>query len=165
MIVHLGVIIIAVAIVASNSYTHSSRFVLEQGKPISYRGHTFELLEMVKSLKRRAASGSGPRSELTAARLTRRRSPTTSTFGQNMPTPSVRSGLTNDIYLTLEPGANVGDSTAAVKIFIKPLIVWLWFGSALMGLGTVLAAFPGKRRRMPTDPTSAPIPNLEVSGV
>ena len=36
------------------------------------------------------------------------------------------------------------------------MIVWLWIGGALMAVGTVLAAFPGRRRR-PTDPSSAPI--------
>jgi hypothetical protein len=33
----------------------------------------------------------------------------------------------------------------------------MWIGGGLMALGTVLAAFPGQRRR-PTDPTSAPVP-------
>ena len=36
---------------------------------------------------------------------------------------------------------------APVKIFIKPMIVWLWIGGVMMAVGTVLAAFPGRRRR------------------
>ena len=42
-------------------------------------------------------------------------------------------------------------------MFIKPLILWLWIGGGLMAVGTLLAAFPGRRRRRPTDPVSAPI--------
>ena len=38
---------------------------------------------------------------------------------------------------------------APVKIFIKPLIVWLWIGGSMMAAGTVLAGFPGRRRRVP----------------
>jgi cytochrome c-type biogenesis protein CcmF len=34
----------------------------------------------------------------------------------------------------------------------------MWIGAGLMAIGTILAAFPGKRRRRPTDPTSAPVP-------
>jgi hypothetical protein len=34
----------------------------------------------------------------------------------------------------------------------------LWIGGALMGVGTLLSAFPGKRRRKATDPVSAPVP-------
>jgi cytochrome c-type biogenesis protein CcmF len=33
-------------------------------------------------------------------------------------------------------------------------MVWLWIGGALMAVGTVLAAWPGRRRR-PTEPVSA----------
>jgi cytochrome c-type biogenesis protein CcmF len=33
------------------------------------------------------------------------------------------------------------------------LLLWLWIGGGLMALGTVLAAFPGRRRK-PTSPTS-----------
>jgi hypothetical protein len=31
-------------------------------------------------------------------------------------------------------------------------------GGLLCGVGTLLAAFPGKHRRRPTDPVSAPVP-------
>jgi cytochrome c-type biogenesis protein CcmF len=34
------------------------------------------------------------------------------------------------------------------------LIVWLWIGGIIMAFGTLLAAFPG-RRRIPTAPVSA----------
>ena len=69
-------------------------------------------------------------------------------------TPSVKSGLVNDLYLTLEGTVRPDDTQARIKIFVKPLIMWLWIGGALMAIGTVLAAFPGKRRR-PTAPVSA----------
>jgi cytochrome c-type biogenesis protein CcmF len=50
------------------------------------------------------------------------------------------------------------DSGAAkIKVFVKPMIVWIWIGGGLMAVGTVLAMFPGRRRR-PTDPVSAPVP-------
>jgi hypothetical protein len=36
------------------------------------------------------------------------------------------------------------------------MIVWLWIGGATMAAGTLLAAFPTKGKRRPTDPVSAP---------
>src|SRR3712207_9005628 len=42
-------------------------------------------------------------------------------------------------------------------VMVRPLVVWLWVGGALMALGTLLAAVPGRRRRRPTDAASAPI--------
>ena len=37
------------------------------------------------------------------------------------------------------------------------MILWLWIGGLMMAIGTLLAAFPGTRRRRPTDPVSAPV--------
>jgi cytochrome c-type biogenesis protein CcmF len=50
-----------------------------------------------------------------------------------------------------------GDTEATIRVFIKPMILWLWIGGAIMALGTLLAAFPGSRRRLAVDPVSAPI--------
>ena len=77
--------------------------------------------------------------------------------GEDVFTPSVRTGLTKDIYLAMDSSAAVGDTTATIRVFIKPLVLWLWLGGGLMAVGTLLAAFPGSRRRRPTDPVSAPI--------
>ena len=38
------------------------------------------------------------------------------------------------------------------------MVVWLWIGGAVMAFGTALAAFPGRRRRDPLQPASAPLP-------
>ncbi len=157
MVVHLGVIVIAVALAASNSYTRvSSTLTLKPGVAQSFGGHTFELVTLEKFSDARSA---GVRAivrvdggQAYAPAIT-----TFTNFGSKIPTPSVRNGLVNDIYLTLEPGVRFDGTDAPIKVYIKPLVVWLWFGGMLMAVGTVLAGFPGRRRRVPTDPVSAPI--------
>lgn len=159
MIVHLGVIMVAVALVCSNAYTRGREFVLTQGVPVSYEGHTFELTEIrVDTDDRTTKVGAGVRIDGGQVYA-----PATTLYlamGQWVPTPSVRTGLTEDLYLTMTgtrtPQAD--DTEARVKVEVKPMVLWLWVGGALMAVGTVLAAFPGKRRRRPTDPASAPIP-------
>ena len=42
-------------------------------------------------------------------------------------------------------------------VIVQPMILWLWVGGIVMVLGTLLALFPGRRRRNPLDPVSAPI--------
>jgi len=155
MIVHLGVIVIAVALVASNSYTRSATINLPVGQSRAWGGHTFELQgvrleqdDRVKAVKADIL--------LDGERVY---SPANTTYirqGVPVSTPSVRTGVTGDVYLTLEPGATPGAEAATIRVFVKPLILWLWIGGGLMAVGTLLAAFPGRRRR-PTDPVSAPI--------
>lgn len=157
MIVHLGVIMIAVALAASNGYTRVGEFTMQQGQPVSFAGHTFELQGVEAFTTERSRGLKAPVSidggQAYAPALTR-----FTGAGQDIGTPSVKTGLTKDIYLTLEQVGAAGDTQATIKVFIKPMIVWMWIGGGMMALGTVLAAFPGKRRRLPTSPVSSPIP-------
>ena len=48
MIVHLGVILVAVALVTSNAYTELDRArVCRPGDEVAWGGHTFELVDVV----------------------------------------------------------------------------------------------------------------------
>ncbi|MCB0968736.1 MAG: heme lyase CcmF/NrfE family subunit [Ilumatobacter sp.] len=157
MIVHLGVIMIAVALVASNAYTSTTDLLLTEGEEIEWNGHTFELVDVVAETDARADA-------IVAHVLVdgQLRGPAITTYlrmGQSIGTPSVASGLTNDVYLTIagtqapQPGA----TEVRLEVSSKPLIIWLWIGGALMSVGTVLAAFPGRLRRNPIDPVSSPV--------
>ena len=155
MIVHLGVILIAVALGASNSYSKSQELSLVAGVPATFAGHSFELTDVIEvrddrsvSVKALVIVDGGKTYEPAITKYTR--------IGMNVGTPSVKTSLTSDIYLTLEPPVRQDSNTARIKIFIKPMISWLWIGTGLMAIGTFLAAFPGRRRR-PTDATSAPV--------
>ncbi len=158
MVVHLGVIMIAVALASSNSFTHSTTLTLEQGVATEWGGHSFELESVSETTNARG-------SERVLAANVRLDGGTTyapaiTTYlnmGSDIGTPAVRTGLVDDIYLTLEPGAAAGDTAATIRVFVKPMILWLWLGGLVMAVGTLLAAFPGARRRRAIDPVSAPI--------
>jgi hypothetical protein len=68
----------------------------------------------------------------------------------------VRPSVVADVYLTLVD-ASAADGRATIRVVIEPLVSWLWIGGAVMALGTVLALFPGRARRRPTAPVSAPV--------
>ena len=161
MVVHIGVILIAVALAASNSYTHSQEMMLKQGVVATFNGHTFELTGFTnESDARRTVVAAvvrvdGGKSYTPA--ITKFKS-----MGTNIGTPSVKSSFVEDIYLTVEPPIKMSSKTVKIKVFIKPMVMWLWIGGGLMGIGTLLSAFPGRRRK-PTDATSAPVPTEAVS--
>ena len=156
MIVHLGIILIAVALAASNSYTRSGEFTVAKGETIEFAGHTFTLVDLTDFTTARAV---GIKAEISIDGG-QAYAPAISKFianGMDVATPSVKTGFTKDIYLTLENGSKPSTGVAKIKIFIKPMIVWLWIGGVLCAVGTVLAAFPGRHRRRPTDAVSAGI--------
>jgi cytochrome c-type biogenesis protein CcmF len=156
MVVHIGVILIAVALAASNSYTHSQELSLKKGVVANYGGHTFELIGFRETSDDRrteiAALVSIDGGQAYAPAVSKFKS-----MGMNIGTPSVKTSFAYDLYLTLEPPVKVSSDAAKIKVFIKPMVLWLWIGGGLMGIGTLLSAFPGRRRR-PTDPTSARVP-------
>jgi hypothetical protein len=66
-------------------------------------------------------------------------------MGTPIGTPEVRTGLDEDLYLSLvnvDPVAG----TASLEVLVQPLVWWLWFGGALMALGTVVAGWPSRAR-------------------
>jgi len=67
-------------------------------------------------------------------------------MGMNVGTPSVRTGFAKDIYLTLEPPVKPTSESAKIKVFVKPMILWLWIAGGVMALGTLFALIPSRRR-------------------
>ena len=59
---------------------------------------------------------------------------------QPMTEVAIRSTLKEDLYIIL---AGLGeDGTANFRIIINPLMMWMWIGSAVLTLGTVIAFWP-----------------------
>jgi cytochrome c-type biogenesis protein CcmF len=162
MVVHLGVILVAVALASSNSFTHSATLTVQQGEVVEWGGHTFELVSVDETINDRGSESVLAANVVLDGGATYRPSNTTYlNMGAEVGTPSVRTGLTEDVYLTLDPGAAAGDTSATIRVFIKPMILWLWIGGLVMAIGTLLAAFPGSRRRRAVEPVSAPISELQ----
>lgn len=157
MIVHLGVIMIAIAIAASRTYGTSGEVTLRAGEKGLFKGHTVELVAI-----RKVYTGTGEerrlKQTLADVRVDGGRIDTPaltkfSAAGMTVGTPSVQTGLLRDVYLTLVQPPQTDGGRAVIGIYFQPMTVWLWVGGLIMALGTLLAAIPGRRRR-PSDPTS-----------
>ena len=162
MVVHLGVVMIAVAFAASNAYVHQSEFRLEPGQTATFSGHTFtyqgwaeeRTTERLATKARVLIDGEGPWEPAISRYF----------FGsQQVGTPSTRTNLREDIQLSLLDLPEGRDDPATIRVTVQPLVIWLWIGGITMAVGTVLAAFPGRRRRG-TDPASARLPDVAPAG-
>jgi cytochrome c-type biogenesis protein CcmF len=156
MVVHIGVVIIAVAVAASGSFVRQAEFTLEPGQSATFAGHTLTYEgQVVKDQGNKIVNqaliridGTGPWG------------PSLNQFvngSQTIGTPSVRSTFTDDVALSLIKVPDGDVTSITLRVTIQPLVIWLWIGGAIMALGTLLAVFPG-RRRNPIDPVSAPLP-------
>jgi len=63
---------------------------------------------------------------------------------QTMTIPGQRSTLRDDLYILLVDWEPVAATGATFKIFVNPLVNWLWLGSLLFLVGVVIAAWPDK---------------------
>ncbi len=164
MIVHLGVVLLAVGVIAATSYRHQAELALHQGSVVTYDGHRFEF-EGLRTVTSPSRTAQEALVKVDNGLFT----PATTSFGSALSvvgTPAIDSGLFADIYLTFDAVGGLGSTSGnqainnlprgsvAIGVVIEPLVAWLWAGGLLIGLGGLLALAPGSRRR-PTDPASA----------
>jgi cytochrome c-type biogenesis protein CcmF len=71
--------------------------------------------------------------------------------GQPMSIPGQRSTLRDDLYVLLVDWQPISSTAATFKVFVNPLVNWLWVGSILFLLGVIFAAWPD---RDPAEETS-----------
>jgi cytochrome c-type biogenesis protein CcmF len=160
MIAHVGVVIIAVAFAASHSFSHQTQLTLSQGQTARFDGHSFTFLGM------KTMSGSTHSAVEALVRVDGGKvyGPAISDYpfaSEEIGTPSVRSRPAGDVYLTLastpaKPGAPV-----VIGVIVEPLVMWIWVGGGVIIAGSALAAWPGRRRRRPTDAVGAPVAGHE----
>lgn len=62
--------------------------------------------------------------------------------------PALRSTLEGDVYLLLVDWMPISTDGATFKLFINPLVNWLWLGAFVFILGTLVAAWPDKDPEM-----------------
>jgi cytochrome c-type biogenesis protein CcmF len=156
MIVHLGVVIVAVAIAASGSYVHEDEARYEPGQTRVVGGHEITYLDTVE-VEESNRTATKVRVRVDGGQVYEPALSQYPSFGQLIPTPSVKTGLREDVYLTITRLADAPGGAVTLRVIIEPLALWLWVGGGVMAFGTILAAWPGRRRR-PTDPASAPVP-------
>ena len=161
MIVHLGVVLIAVALAASNAYVRQEIFEMTPGETVELSGHTFtflgtEVVEFSNRVERQAAV------RIDGEQVYEPAIAVYDFAGRLIGIPSVRSTLTDDVALSITELSDDGQ-TIFLRVTIQPLIVWLWIGGFVMAAGTLLAIAPGNRRS-PTAPVSAHLHSASGSG-
>jgi cytochrome c-type biogenesis protein CcmF len=151
LVVHTGIVFIALALAASSTYATKREVRLARGDStivagyrMTYLGREVSATDQKRVVKARVRIERDGHDLGVYAPSVNIFPGSTNAIGS----PSVRTGLREDVYLTLV-SAPSGDATGRVTIgvAVNPMVVWLWIGGGVVVLGTVLALVPGPRRR------------------
>ena len=143
-LVHLGVAIMAVAIIGSTVYQQQTRHVVSPGDTFEVSGYTFRYDDLVarrpgvngielEGLTRLQVSRDGR----AVATLEPGRRFFTNFPEQPVAIVAVDSNLARDLYVFTQGWDQ--ERRAEIQVFVNPLLRWLWIGGGVYALGGLLA--------------------------
>jgi cytochrome c-type biogenesis protein CcmF len=156
-IVHIGVLMIALGIIGNEFFQSESEGNLRPDQSITVANYTLTY--------RGLEASRGPNYTEYTARMDITRNgrpagqvaPKKHIYDKNQEQPMTEVGLTpgliEDVYAVLA-GFEANGSIASFKVYINPLMSWMWIGEAFLALGVLLAAWP--RRSTAAMPAQAP---------
>ncbi len=146
-IVHLGIILLAMGIIGSQMFSTTAEATLAPGESMEIRGYTltFNGLEATSSPDSAKVTG-----VLDVARGdkhigTIESSKRAEGLSQQMVTDvGIRTTPREDLYVVLT-GLTDDLSEATFRVFINPLIMWIWVGGGVIVAGSLIAFWPDAR--------------------
>jgi cytochrome c-type biogenesis protein CcmF len=148
-VVHLGIVVAAVAVATSQAGTIDAEQTLAPGGVVTVGGYTLQLqsIRTVDEAQRSSVvadlviSGNGASEQLHPALVQYPNS--ASAVGS----PGIGVGLRDDLYTILAAFDQQGFAWATIRVRVIPLVSWLWVGGLVVGIGAVIAGLPAPRRR------------------
>jgi cytochrome c-type biogenesis protein CcmF len=150
-VAHIGVIAMAIGIAASSTFRVERDATVSAGGTVEVPGGRFTLrFDELWALDEPQRFVVGAyMTVLRDGREVGRLDPRLNFYRNNdqpIATPAVRSRPNLDIYVNLMAFERDG-SSATFRILTEPLVFWIWLGGGIIGLGAVIALWPGRRRR------------------
>jgi cytochrome c-type biogenesis protein CcmF len=146
---HIGIILVATGITASSTFKFEREASLKPGQIMPVRGAFSVRLKELWGKEEPQRQVVGADVELLDKGVVFGTMDPRMNFyrtqDQPVPTPSVRSRLTGDIYMNLMAFTPDGQS-ATLRVIIEPFVPWIWFGGLVVALGALVSAWPAARR-------------------
>lgn len=145
-VVHAGIIVIIEAVAISSSYRVDRELTLAKGECTAFEGHevcfvgtrTIKEPNRTKEIADLRIDDTTP---LAPALVKYPRMP------NPIGSPAVLSSVTHDLYASLMNLSSDGEKVG-LHLFRNPLVPWIWVGSGICAVGTLLSLWP---RRKDTD--------------
>ena len=145
-VVHLAIVMLAVGVIGSSFYAVQRDFNMSVGEEASLGGYTFRYLDFDRAAY-------PDREEITTrfdlyaggsykGVVSTRRS-VYPDFQIAATRAAIRSTPLEDFYIV--PSEFAGDGTAVFRVYVNPLVWWMWASGPLLVLGTLLALSPRRK--------------------
>jgi cytochrome c-type biogenesis protein CcmF len=160
--VHLGIVVLFIGLAGSRGFATERSIALPEGGRAQVAGYTFLNEGSVRSADAHKMSVQVRLGVFQGGQRVATLRPGTDLFrsdGTRASKVAIDSGPARDLYVVLTRLSE--DGAATVTVFVNPLVLWLWVAGALVGLGGLLAAWPGppssrrERARSPAAPGQA----------
>jgi cytochrome c-type biogenesis protein CcmF len=143
-LVHLAVLLIAVGVIASNAFQVERQFVLRPGE----HGQIGSYTVVYRGLEDRRTADAEIVSAIVDVYRGDRFAGTVEThryFYRNYEDqPTARMGIMlvgmDDVYVVLDRWQD--DGTVSLRVYINPLVIWIWIGATVFPLGTLTLFWP-----------------------
>ncbi|MDO5767981.1 MAG: heme lyase CcmF/NrfE family subunit [Psychrobacter sp.] len=149
---HLGVLIVAIGIGVTSALSVEKDVALAVGDRIEVQGYTFEIQQFshIKGSNFDATEAdvlvSKDGQPITTLRPQKR---TYVVSMMPMTEAAIDASLARDIYVALGEPIAEGSEKWAVRIYVKPLVRWMWLGAIIMAFGALLSMLDRRYRLKP----------------
>ena len=148
-IIHLSIMLMAIGILGIELFQKETQGTVSTGESIDIAGYTVQYKEVAswddvpKGVNYTRAVVDVYRNGIYLGELHPRKDYYYDSQ-QNMTIPGNRSTMRDDLYVLLVDWQPISSSGATFKIYVNPLVNWLWLGSLLFLVGIVIAAWPDR---------------------
>jgi cytochrome c-type biogenesis protein CcmF len=158
-IVHIGVLLIALGIIGNEFFQEEGQANLAPGESITVAEYTltYENLDFSEGPNYTEFSAPMPltRNGRSIGEITPKKLVYHKNEEQPMTEVGLRPGPLEDVYVVLAGFDNMGQ-TASFKVYVNPLMSWMWIGGLVIILGVLVSTWP--RRVGSTSEATARVP-------
>jgi cytochrome c-type biogenesis protein CcmF len=149
-IIHLSILLIVIGIIGSQAYQSEVQVALATGETVdvsgytlAYEDYTFQQVEEDGNKALNEAVVGVYRGDRKVATIRPQRNLHSNVQGA-VTEVALRSNLKEDLYVVL--ASLEADGLAAFQVLINPMVIWLWIGGFVLIIGTLISAWPHKKR-------------------
>ena len=146
---HIGVIIAVIGVAFTSSLSIERDVALGIGDTVNVQGYDFEVKDFHEV---KGSNFDGMQAQVAVMKdgqAVTTLYPEKRTYvvsGMPITEAAIDASLMRDVYVALGEPISESSNQWAVRIYVKPLIRWIWLGAIIMALGSVLSMFDKRYR-------------------